>query len=169
MDDQIDSAPSSPRADLLRGSSGRPAETESSADEETSIVSMRSRNNMNYQTTQDRAVRHQPSTTSIRRSGRTYEPGRHDNEERVADEHESWWARLISEYGSIELENKGSVARDHLALGMRYIQKIQRLFNVLIHHPERTFLAWLRTSLAFASIGIAITQLYVLPMHPISC
>jgi uncharacterized membrane protein YidH (DUF202 family) len=26
--------------------------------------------------------------------------------------------------------------------------------------PERTFLAWLRTSLAFASIGIAITQLF---------
>ena len=25
---------------------------------------------------------------------------------------------------------------------------------------ERTFLAWLRTSLAFASIGIAITQLF---------
>ncbi|KAI6082109.1 hypothetical protein F4821DRAFT_247823 [Hypoxylon rubiginosum] len=42
---------------------------------------------------------------------------------------------------SIELENKGSVARDHLAL-------------------ERTFLAWLRTSLSFASIGIAITQLF---------
>ena len=26
--------------------------------------------------------------------------------------------------------------------------------------PERTFLAWLRTSLAFASIGIAVTQLF---------
>jgi uncharacterized membrane protein YidH (DUF202 family) len=26
--------------------------------------------------------------------------------------------------------------------------------------PERTFLAWLRTSLAFASIGIAIAQLF---------
>ncbi|KAK4048170.1 asparagine-linked glycosylation protein [Microbotryomycetes sp. JL221] len=37
-----------------------------------------------------------------------------------------------------------SVARDHLAL-------------------ERTYLAWLRTSLALASIGIAITQLFRLP------
>lgn len=29
-----------------------------------------------------------------------------------------------------------------------------------MRHSERTFLAWLRTSLAFASIGIAITQLF---------
>ncbi|BGP26247.1 hypothetical protein JCM10295v2_005192 [Rhodotorula toruloides] len=42
------------------------------------------------------------------------------------------------------LENKGAVARDHLA-------------------GERTFLAWLRTSLALASIGIAVTQLFRLP------
>ncbi|KAF2709949.1 hypothetical protein K504DRAFT_362233, partial [Pleomassaria siparia CBS 279.74] len=51
------------------------------------------------------------------------------------------WRRFMDKYGSVELENKGSVARDHLAL-------------------ERTFLAWLRTSLSFASIGIAVTQLF---------
>lgn len=30
----------------------------------------------------------------------------------------------------------------------------------ILHYIERTFLAWLRTSLAFASIGIAVTQLF---------
>ncbi|KAJ4394636.1 hypothetical protein N0V93_003855 [Gnomoniopsis smithogilvyi] len=53
----------------------------------------------------------------------------------------AWWKAQLAKFGSIELENKGSVARDHLAL-------------------ERTFLAWLRTSLSFASIGIAVTQLF---------
>ncbi|KAL0474753.1 hypothetical protein QR685DRAFT_510786 [Neurospora intermedia] len=53
----------------------------------------------------------------------------------------SKWKKRLEYFQSIELENKGSVARDHLAL-------------------ERTFLAWLRTSLAFASIGIAVTQLF---------
>ncbi|KAI8068108.1 uncharacterized protein B0P05DRAFT_475103 [Gilbertella persicaria] len=42
---------------------------------------------------------------------------------------------------SFMLENKAAVARDHLA-------------------NERTFLAWLRTSLSLITVGVAITQLY---------
>ncbi|CAN6671447.1 hypothetical protein TRVA0_044S01068 [Trichomonascus vanleenenianus] len=47
----------------------------------------------------------------------------------------------VSDLRTVELENTGATARDHLA-------------------NERTFLAWLRTSLAFASIGVAVTQFF---------
>ncbi|KAK0200176.1 hypothetical protein DFS33DRAFT_1266552 [Desarmillaria ectypa] len=44
---------------------------------------------------------------------------------------------------SLTLENNGSVARDHLA-------------------SERTFLAYVRTSLVLASVGVALVQLFSL-------
>lgn len=49
--------------------------------------------------------------------------------------------KYLKYFGALRVKNTGAVARDHLA-------------------NERTFLAWLRSSLTFASIGVAITQFF---------
>ncbi|KAL9033537.1 MAG: hypothetical protein Q9180_005894, partial [Flavoplaca navasiana] len=115
------------------------------ADEISIVSNERSGGRRNYGTTsadsEGMTTGHQPASSPGPRPLARKKSAQAAAGEAEGQENESWWKDLMDKYGTVELENKGSVARDHLAL-------------------ERTFLAWLRTSLAFASIGIAITQLF---------
>ena len=122
---------------------------ESSADEATGIVMRSASPQLGYQSIMA-APRATPGTSRRRTggSGRQQPPsgpgdgvdgapvGREDGEPGAAHRQrdEKWMSTFLAGFRSIELENKGSVARDHLALGRAC------LFYIPSHPSSRPFL-----------------------------
>ncbi|KAG9204229.1 hypothetical protein G6514_001302 [Epicoccum nigrum] len=152
----------------MAGASSEGPRLRNMADSEVTPIASADQGRVGYASISPAQSRHVVQSTGSTSNGKATQDGaaagaaervppqqRKERAERRAEETErgeaGWWSGFWEKWGSVELENKGSVARDHLALDHVLTESCR---------AERTFLAWLRTSLSFASIGIAITQLF---------
>ena len=57
------------------------------------------------------------STATRRKSRRQSEQGENSSDMKRAGRLRRWWKHIVKSFANVELDNEGSVARDHLALG----------------------------------------------------
>ena len=121
---------SPPPAQMERRRSRHASEHEaSSADETVPIVSREQGGRKNYQSISPSIMARASGVASSNNGAVVESIGQARAREREqrreaqqaaveaeAGEHR-WWRKVVEKYGSVELENKGAVARDHLALG----------------------------------------------------
>ena len=128
------SAPPSPRLSL-KMSRARDIEddvsphhrVESSADEITPIVGRERGGSKNYDTN---GLGSGSQVGTARSRNRSKASLAEQQGQGAQEEKTGWWKDLVDKYGSVELDNKGSVARDHLALGT-----VHRSFPLLVRSP----------------------------------
>lgn len=73
---------------------------------------------------------------------------------------DTWFIQNMARYSpSYLLQNKGATARDHLGSIERFHSHSNNLLVPYLAN-ERTFLAYMRTSLSLLTVGVAVIQLY---------
>lgn len=118
-----------PGGDLRRSHTAVSFEDDGRPDETTAFLSRRL-TSQNYHTLQNdtdavpraRKSAYKRSTSTLRPDESVPTRGSEENEQNgsppeMGEEEPKWWEKALSPFRSIELENTGSVARDHLALG----------------------------------------------------